>query len=557
MKRSVSKKLNQETLLESALKNGPQRELKTAWDSLGQAKSILRQVDSKMTDMSMPSSADVLWNLPDFLYCLVDQENLNKTAKPDTENESERNESVSDVETKVSRRKVSCWDNTKADSNIEDRSISSSPRNAGVNGKFSSSKRASLDKRVANSATDSTLFSVGDSSLHPQSSLWNGSSRNDESNVNSTSCSAVRDTEIRFLNDDVVAERKPLSQEAPQPPRLHRVDVIVRDDCNETGSFGHSQNLKKAPPQEPASSDGLDNLKSILKHREMEFASSHIPFDKVSDETLNVPRKVAYAPSATVYRGFNRPLVRVKSLPLKAEWMRDNLSANNNSVDDQPQEPVADVVPDLFVAADVPSKKFGRVVAVGNNELAKKDVIRTDSWRAGAKLQRELGLTYSARPKSRSTIDQNSSARSKQTGGKEATAIPEEGEIPDDVLKDRLKDILTAKEEEKKESVKAKARKKKKSRSPTPENRKEKVTKVILYDASAARKYIRKQKEQRRREKMEKKEAETRMKAEKQQRLEDLSKRQHEAAMKSRRREPVEINNEDQWMNMKNMLVIN
>lgn len=43
-----------------------------------------------MTDMSMPSSADVLWNLPDFLYCLVDQENLNKTAKPDTENELER-----------------------------------------------------------------------------------------------------------------------------------------------------------------------------------------------------------------------------------------------------------------------------------------------------------------------------------------------------------------------------------------------------------------------------------------------------------------------------------
>lgn len=147
-------------------------------------------------------------------------------------------------------------DNTKADFNIDDRSIASSPRSAGLNGKFSSSERSSLDRKVANSSTDSTLFSVADSNLHPQSSLWNGSSRNDESNEvgNSTSCSAVRDTEIRFLNDDVVAERKPLSQEAPQPPRLYHVNVIVRDDFNETGSFGHSQNLKKAPPQEPASS---------------------------------------------------------------------------------------------------------------------------------------------------------------------------------------------------------------------------------------------------------------------------------------------------------------
>lgn len=29
-----------------------------------------------MTELSKPSSADILWHLPDFLYCLVDQENL-------------------------------------------------------------------------------------------------------------------------------------------------------------------------------------------------------------------------------------------------------------------------------------------------------------------------------------------------------------------------------------------------------------------------------------------------------------------------------------------------
>lgn len=37
-----------------------------------------------------------------------------------------------------------------------------------------------------------------------------------------------------------------------------------------------------------------------------------------------------------------------------------------------------DVIPDLFMAAADSSKKFGRVVAVGNNEMAKKG---NSSWK--------------------------------------------------------------------------------------------------------------------------------------------------------------------------------
>jgi len=66
---------------------------------------------------------------------------------------------------------------------------------------------------------------------------------------------------------------------------------------------------------------------------------------------------------------------------------------------------------------------------------------------------------------------------------------------------------------------------------------------VVLYDANEARKFIRKQKEQRRRDRMLTKESEMKTKLERQQRLEELGKRQHEAAVKSMRKNSSSIMN--------------
>lgn len=72
-----------------------------------------------------------------------------------------------------------------------------------------------------------------------------------------TSLTAIRDTDIRFLNDVAVQPRRSVPQETARPPRFHHVDVVIPAGYSKKKTGGLGRKVTIQDPQDDVNIEAL------------------------------------------------------------------------------------------------------------------------------------------------------------------------------------------------------------------------------------------------------------------------------------------------------------